>query len=43
MKYVLKIEAVITKTEINNEWNINFLQSCPHDTQCTYSSDFLIG
>ena len=24
-----KIETVCTKTEINNEWNINFLQNIP--------------
>ena len=28
---VIETEAVFTQTEMNNEWNINFLQNSPLD------------
>ena len=36
----IMIEAVFTKSEINNDWNIHFLQNCPLGTQSIYSSEF---
>ena len=36
----IKTEALLTKTEMNNEGNINFLQNSPHTIQHTYFSKF---
>ena len=38
----MAIEAVFTKTEINNEWNVNFFHNSSLDIQRTYSNEFLI-
>ena len=35
--------TVLTKTEMNNEWNIHFLQNSPLSIQHIYFSEFLIG
>ena len=34
--------TVFNKTEMNNEWNVNFLQSSPPSIQTTYSCKFPI-
>ena len=39
----IKTEAIFTKTEMSNEWSINFLQISLLDIQHTYSSKFSIG
>ena len=39
----IKIEAVFTKTEMKNEWTINFLQNSPLNIQHTYTSEFSIS
>ena len=39
----IETEAVFIKSEMNNEWNINFLQNSSPGTQHTYSSEFSIG
>ena len=36
-------EAVFSKTDMNNEWNISFLQNSPLGIQHTYSSECPIG
>ena len=36
----IKTKDVFTKTEINNEWNINFLHNSPLGIQHSYSSEF---
>ena len=38
----IKTEAIFTKIEMNNEWNVNFLQNTYVGMQYTYSSGFLI-
>ena len=39
----IKTKAVFVKTEINNEWNINFLRNTSLDIQHTYSREFSIN
>ena len=36
----LKTEGIFTNIEMNNKWNVNFLQNSPLGIQCTYSSEF---
>ena len=33
----------LTKTEMNNKWNVNFLQNNPFSIQHIYSSEFSVG
>ena len=37
---IIKIGAAFTKTEINNEWNVNFLQSSSLVIQCINFNEF---
>ena len=39
----VETEAVLSKTQMNNEWNINFLQNRSFGIQYTYSSEFSVG
>ena len=37
----IEIEAIFTLTEMNKEWEVNFLQNRPCGIQNTYASEFL--
>ena len=39
----VETENLFTKVEMNNDWNINFLQDSPLDIQHTYFSEFSIS
>ena len=39
----IEIETVFTKTEMNNEWNVNFLQNSYLGIQHAYFIKFSIG
>ena len=36
----IKTEALFTKIEMNNEWNVKFLKNCPFGIQYIYSIEF---
>ena len=39
---IIKTEAVFIKREMNDEWNVNFLQNSSLDIQLVYSNVFSI-
>ena len=38
----METEVLLTKSERNNEWNVNFFQDISHGIQSTISSEFSI-